>query len=50
MMNKEGNKIDFDLSVLSFFDLIKVYEDIVNFLEFLEEKKIVEEEKLTDEN
>ena len=44
-MKKETSKINFDLSVLSLVELIKVYEDISSFLEFLEKKKIVTEEK-----
>lgn len=47
-MKTEENKIDFDLSKLSLQELIKVYEEIANFLEFLAENKIVEEEKETD--
>jgi hypothetical protein len=42
LMSKEENKVSFDLSALSLSELIKVYEDIVNFLEFLNEKKIIE--------
>ncbi len=44
-MKKEENKVNFDMSLLSLKELIKVYEDIVGFLEFLEEKKISQEEK-----
>lgn len=50
-MSKKGNKIDFDLSVLSLSELIKLYEQIENFMDFLSERKIVEtEEKLIDED
>ena len=49
-MKKEENKVNFDLSTLSLSELIKVYEDINNFLQFLEDKKIVEEEKAAGKN
>lgn len=45
-MAKEENKVNFDMSTLSLSELIKVYEDINNFIQFLDEKKIVEEEKV----
>ena len=35
-------KTNFDISSLSLKDLIKVYEDINSFLEFLDESKINE--------
>ncbi|MGI6329664.1 MAG: hypothetical protein ACOXZR_02245 [Bacilli bacterium] len=41
-MTKE-EKINFDLSLLSLKDLIKVYEEINDFLLFLDNKKIEEE-------
>ncbi len=44
-MKREETKVNFDLSVLSLSELIKLYEDIASFSQFLEEKKIVEEEK-----
>lgn len=44
-MKKEENKVDFDLSVLSFEELIKVYDDVNNFIKYLNDKKIVIEEK-----
>ena len=44
-MKKEENKVDFDLSVLSFEELIKVYDDVNNFIKYLDNKKIVIEEK-----
>ena len=37
-------KTNFDISSLSLKDLIKVYEDINSFLEFLDESKINESE------
>lgn len=49
-MKKEENKVNFDISTLSLSELIKVYEDITNFLQFLEDKKIVQEEKVEDKN
>ncbi len=49
-MEKE-KKVNFDMSLLSLSELIKLYEDIKGFLQFLDEKKIVvEEEKGEDEN
>jgi len=39
------NKVDFDLSVLSLQELIEVYENITDFLQFLDGSKIVIEEK-----
>jgi len=44
-MKLEEEKIDFDLSALSLHDLIEVYNDITDFLQFLDENKIVSEEK-----
>lgn len=49
-MKKEENKVNFDLSALSLNELIKVYEDIISFLQFLEEKKIVEEEAVENQD
>lgn len=49
-MNKEAKKVDFDLSILNLNELIKVYEDINSFLQFLGDKKIVDEEKAGDNN
>ena len=49
-MKKEEDKVNFDISTLSLSELIKVYEDITNFLQFLEDKKIVQEEKVEEEN
>lgn len=48
-MSKEENKVDFDLSTLSLEDLIKVYEEITGFVKFLDETKIVEEEKVEED-
>ena len=44
MKNKEKT-VDFDLSLLSLQELITVYQKVAEFLDFLESKKIVEEEK-----
>jgi len=49
-MKKEENKVDFDLSVLSLEELIKVYENVDNFLKYLQGKKIIIEEKVVDKN
>jgi len=40
-MAKSDAKVNFDLSQLNLDELIKVYENINNFLKFLEDKKIV---------
>ena len=45
MIKKQENKVDFDLSVLKLDELIKVYEEIENFIKFLNDKKIIIEEK-----
>lgn len=42
-MKKEEQKIKFDMSVLTLSELIEVYEEIKEFIEFLEEKKIIPE-------
>lgn len=49
-MKKEEERVNFDLSALKLSELIKVYEDINNFLEFLNEKKIVKEEKVENQD
>ena len=43
-MKKEVKKVDYDMSVLSLTDLIKLYNDIVEFIKTLEDSKIEEEE------
>ena len=45
-MKKEEKKVDFNLSVLKLDELIKVFEDVSNFIKFLNDKKIVIEEKV----
>ncbi len=42
-MSKEGNKVNFDLSVLNLSELVKTYENVTDFLKYLDEKKIKEE-------
>lgn len=49
MMKKEENIVNFDLSTLSLSELVKVYEDIITFLQFLEGSKIAEEQKVESE-
>lgn len=44
-MKKETTKINFDLSILSLSELIKIYEDISTFLETLEKSILPLEEK-----
>ena len=48
MKKEENNKVDFDLSVLKFDELIKVYENVDNFIKFLKDKRIIIEEKVKD--
>lgn len=48
-MKKEEAKVDFDLSILKLEELIKVYDNIDNFIKYLNDKKIVIEEKAKDE-
>ena len=49
MKKNSENKLDFDLSVLSYDELIKVYDNIENFIKFLNDKKIIIEEKVKAE-
>jgi len=39
-MKKVEKKVEFDLSVLNLKELIDVYENITDFLQYLEEQKI----------
>lgn len=48
-MKKQESKVNFDLSTLSLSELIMVYENINNFLQFLEDKKIVTEEEAEED-
>jgi hypothetical protein len=45
-MKKEEKKVDFNLSVLKLDELIKVFDDVSNFIKYLNDKKIVIEEKV----
>ena len=47
-MKREENKFDFDLSVLTLEELITVYNDVDDFISFLDSKKVEVEKK--DEN
>lgn len=47
-MKKEENKVDFDLSVLKLEELVKVYNDVDNFIKYLKDKKIDIEVKAKD--
>ena len=49
MSKKDDNKVDFDLSTLTLQELIEVYENITEFLQFLSETKIVQEEVEEDD-
>lgn len=48
-MEKNDKKVDFDLSALSLKELIQVYEEMNEFMDFLNSNKI-EEEKVEDED
>ncbi len=48
-MEKNDKKVDFDLSALSLQELIQVYEEMNEFMDFLNSNKI-EEEKVEDED
>ena len=48
-MKKEENKVDFDLSNLKLEELLKVYENITDFLQYLDETKIVQIEDNNDD-
>ena len=47
-MNKDENKVDFDLSILTLQELIEVYQNITDFMQYLENSKIVLEDKEND--
>ncbi len=49
-MKKDEKKVDFNLSILKLDELIEVYEDINNFIKYLNDKKIVIDEKAKDAN
>lgn len=44
-MDFDNERVDFDLSTLNLHELVEVYNDITDFLNFLEENKISLEEK-----
>ena len=44
-MNFDENKVEFDLSTLNLQELVEVYENITDFLDFLNDNKISLEEK-----
>ena len=44
-MDFDNERVDFDLSTLNLHELMEVYNDITDFLNFLEENKISLEEK-----
>ena len=44
-MNLYEEKIEFDLSALNLKELVEVYEDITEFIDFLKDNKIILEEK-----
>ena len=49
-MAKKEEKVDFDLSVLSLEELIEAYNNIDEFITFLNENKIEIEDKEDDED
>ncbi len=49
-MRKKEETVNFDLSTLSLPVLIEVYQNITDFLQFLEESKIETEEKENDDD
>lgn len=49
-MAKKEEKVDFDLSVLSLNELIEAYNNIEEFLGFLNDSKVEIEEKEDDED
>ena len=44
-MKFDDQKVEFDLSTLNLQELVEVYENITDFLDFLKENKITLEEK-----
>ena len=44
-MNFDDQKVEFDLSTLNLQELVEVYKNITDFLDFLQENKITLEEK-----
>ena len=51
MKKNEEEKVGFDLSTLSLQELINVYKNITDFMQYLDDNKIiVEEEKETEDD
>ena len=48
-MKREDNKFDFDLSALTLEELITVYNDVDDFISFLEGRKVEIEKKEENE-
>ena len=44
-MNFDNETVEFDLSTLNLQELVEVYKEISDFLDFLKENKIVLEDK-----
>ena len=44
-MDFDNEKVEFDLSTLNLQELVEVYKNITDFLDFLQENKITLEEK-----
>ena len=44
-MNFDNEKVEFDLSTLNLQELVEVYKNITEFLDFLNESKITIEDK-----
>ena len=44
-MKKKVEKVNFDMSILSLKELIQTYEEITEFKNYLEEKKIIIDKK-----
>ena len=44
-MNFDDETVEFDLSALNLEELVEVYKNITEFIDFLQENKIILEEK-----
>jgi len=44
-MNFDDETVEFDLSTLNLEELVEVYKNITEFIDFLQENKIILEEK-----
>lgn len=44
-MNLDNETVEFDLSTLNLQELVEVYKDITEFIDFLKENKITLEDK-----